>query len=38
LDFRTTSSATLIEELLVDFDAAIPGLMSELDGSVTYNP
>jgi len=30
------ATAGAIEELLVDFDAVIPGLVSELDGSVTY--
>jgi hypothetical protein len=30
------ATAGAIEELLVDFDTVIPGLVSELDGSVTY--
>ncbi|MGY3505164.1 hypothetical protein [Bradyrhizobium sp. USDA 4471] len=25
-----------IEQLLVDFDAVVPGLVSDIDGSVTY--
>jgi hypothetical protein len=30
------ATAAAIEELLVDLDAVIPGLVSEIDGSVTY--
>jgi hypothetical protein len=30
------ATAGAVEELLVDLDAVIPGLVSELDGSVTY--
>jgi hypothetical protein len=30
------ATAGAIDSLLVDFDAVIPGLMSEVDGSVTY--
>jgi hypothetical protein len=30
------ATAGAIEQLLVDFDAVVPGLVSDLDGSVTY--
>ena len=30
------ATADAIEQLLVDFDAVVPGLVSDIDGSVTY--